>query len=795
VTEKEDKHSGSRVTALALYTAVGWMAVEILFAIRERFSLPAVLDQLVLGVFIAGFVAVALILVTAKTRERSSLAASVSVLVTATVSSAIAFTLAGWLNKHDQTTDIPSVAVLPCEYEGIEDHAFLGPAAAEEVHAKLAKVAGIQIPAWRSVLKSIQVGEDRQQIAEILRVRHLANCTITKSADRIELSTTIIDPEEEAVLWSGRQTYASADLVGALSYISLAIADALSVRLTAEESDRLTLSPTSNPEAYEHYLRARQSQGTRQLTIPNMYTGLAVEEADYATVMEHYRAAVDLDPAFAEAWAGMATVTDAFALLAPGQAFSGSVERQYKNEAREFAQRALELDTCNVEALLLTRPSMAQTDVDDQVTQSGDSWDDVYQQSVAQVQRAIQCEPNNASAWLKKTHTHTYFALWPSAGTQVPTAEAQAALKKAMSLDPTNCPVVAYYIGIFRSPIWAPNPEDRLTLDETKQAIRSALLVDPECGDMYDILSGLSSQDEAIAWKMLRHELDPDNVFITCEIGIDLANLGFLEEAQPWLDRANDSGQFYACVSRTYFECRESREAFFSERCKAYRLGIAEQLMASDYASASDREQVFRYRQALYEAQASDRPDLLRQWLDEGLEWLGTDDPVAILGKNPKRLISARREGLELVPIFRDLGLDDAANRMLELCRRDPDDPEQIVWGMDNSLYVDARHRSLSGNKAEAWDFLSRATRDHGVDRFVLMFDRALDPLREDPQYAPRLEKLIAEYDAWLAPAKARVARAIETGDWASLRTLIDETPEMLAVVDQEADPHRGRTQ
>ena len=75
--------------------------------------------------------------------------------------------------------------------------------------------------------------------------------------------------------------------------------------------------------------------------------------------------------------------------------------------------------------------------------------------------------------------------------------------------------------------------------------------------------------------------------------------------------------------------------------------------------------QVFRYRQALYEAQASDRPDLLRQWLDEGLEWLGTDDPVAILGKNPKRLISARREGLELVPIFRDLGLDDAANRML----------------------------------------------------------------------------------------------------------------------------------
>ena len=42
--------------------------------------------------------------------------------------------------------------------------------------------------------------------------------------------------------------------------------------------------------------------------------------------------------------------------------------------------------------------------------------------------------------------------------------------------------------------------------------------------------------------------------------------------------------------------------------------------MASDFASASDREQVFRYRQALYNTQTSDRPDLLRQWLQEGLE-------------------------------------------------------------------------------------------------------------------------------------------------------------------------------
>jgi hypothetical protein len=204
----------------------------------------------------------------------------------------------------------------------------------------------------------------------------------------------------------------------------------------------------------------------------------------------------------------------------------------------------------------------------------------------------------------------------------------------------------------------------------------------------------------------------------------------------------------------------------------------------------------------MYEAQTSDRPDLVRQWLDEGLEHIGSDNPVAILAKNPKRLVSARHEGLELVPIFRDLGLDDAAERMLELCRRDPDDPEQVTFGMDQWLYVDARHRSLTGNKAEAIELLARALRLEApplrkgyLDRYNLLFDRALDPLREDPEYAPQLEALINEYYDWLAPARERTAKALETGDWASLRTLIDETPDMLAVVEPEAGPDPGRTQ
>lgn len=139
-----------------------------------------------LALFIAGFVACALLLATERLARRSPVFSAGRILAAATVGSAVTLGIAYWLYPTGPTTDIPSVAVLPCDYEGIEDHAFLGPAAAEEVHAKLAKVAGVQIPAWRSVRKSAQVGEDKRQIAEILtRLAHVL-ADPARQAGRVE---------------------------------------------------------------------------------------------------------------------------------------------------------------------------------------------------------------------------------------------------------------------------------------------------------------------------------------------------------------------------------------------------------------------------------------------------------------------------------------------------------------------------------------------------------------------------------------------------------------------------------
>jgi hypothetical protein len=56
--------------------------------------------------------------------------------------------------------------------------------------------------------------------------------------------------------------------------------------------------------------------------------------------------------------------------------------------------------------------------------------------------------------------------------------------------------------------------------------------------------------------------------------------------------------------------------------------------------------------------------------------------------------------------------------------------------------------------------------------RAELLLGFALEPLRQDPRYAPPLEQLIREHEAWLGPAREQVLAAERTSEWEALRVL-----------------------
>ena len=166
-------------------------------------------------------------------------------------------------------------------------------------------------------------------IAEALKVRHVLEGSVRRAGATIRITAQLIDAETDKHLWS--QNYdrqLSAKNVFAIQdEIANAIVGELvtSMSLAAEITKTVIVSgDTDNLDAYQLFLRGRQQYRARSFqNIPE--------------TIEIFEQAVALDSEFARAWAGLAAIT--------GVASSwGHVDEDYKQQSRDAAQRAIELD-------------------------------------------------------------------------------------------------------------------------------------------------------------------------------------------------------------------------------------------------------------------------------------------------------------------------------------------------------------------------------------------------------------------------------------------------------------------
>ena len=112
-----------------------------------------------------------------------------------------------------------------------------------------------------------------------------------KAADQVRVNVPLIQAASDSHLWADTFDRKLTDIFGVESEIARAIADALQAKLTGGEQRALAVKPTNNSEAYDAYLR-----------------GLALEVRasspnDLEKVVGFYERSVQLDPAFALAWA------------------------------------------------------------------------------------------------------------------------------------------------------------------------------------------------------------------------------------------------------------------------------------------------------------------------------------------------------------------------------------------------------------------------------------------------------------------------------------------------------------
>jgi adenylate cyclase len=231
-----------------------------------------------------------------------------------------------------------SIVVLPFLDRGPGGvHQFLGDGIAEELINGLAGVAGLRVVARTSSFLFRGDTVDAREIGAKLGVGLLIEGGLRVTETRLRLTVQMVDARNGYAVWSRVFERQAGDLLQLQEEVAQTIVDSLRTGLSGEGSpvpprhDRLLRSSTSDVEAYTHYLRGR--------ALWNERTPASLRDA-----IRHFERALEQDPAYAHAHAGVA---DSFAILldygivAPADGLP---------PAREAAARASELGAGLAEA-------------------------------------------------------------------------------------------------------------------------------------------------------------------------------------------------------------------------------------------------------------------------------------------------------------------------------------------------------------------------------------------------------------------------------------------------------------
>ncbi|MBV8277916.1 MAG: hypothetical protein JO170_22005 [Verrucomicrobia bacterium] len=316
------------------------------------------------------------------------------------------------LSRQGATAPAPmdkSIAVLP--FENItpnKDDAYFADGVQDEILNNLAKVAQLKVISRTSVMKyRASTERDLRQIANALGVVHVLEGTVRRDGNHVRVSTELVDARNDNMIWADSYDRDLTDIFAIQSEIAEAVASKLSARLSPEEQKDIGERPTTNLEAYELYLQAKELVRSEGYKADNL--GKAIKLLEEATRK---------DPKFTLAYCVLARAHDDLYHYWMDK----TPERRALAEAA--ANEALRLEPDSPEAHLAMAYHLYSSYRN-------------YEGASAQIELAQRALPNSPEAfWLASRIDHR-LGRWD---------QATKALEKAYSLDPRN-PDIIYHLA------------------------------------------------------------------------------------------------------------------------------------------------------------------------------------------------------------------------------------------------------------------------------------------------------------------------------------------------------------
>jgi TolB-like protein/Flp pilus assembly protein TadD len=263
--------------------------------------------------------------------------------------------------KLDQAA--PSIAVLPFDDMSERgDQGYFCEGIAEEILNALCKVANLRVAARVTSFRFGGKNADVREIGRKLKVQTVLEGSVRKSGDQLRITAQLVKAEDGYHLWSRQYDRRLEDIFEIQAEIADSIANALSVTLKRKTPSE---QQPVDPRAYDLFLRGQ-----------SFFAKQNVEDTVYARQM--FMRALEVDPEFGRAWAGLA-YTYGFEYLY----FNATdVNRE---EALRTSERALELAPDLAEAHVSA--GIAHCMVQD------------YVQAEKEFEKAIELDPESFDAW------------------------------------------------------------------------------------------------------------------------------------------------------------------------------------------------------------------------------------------------------------------------------------------------------------------------------------------------------------------------------------------------------------
>ncbi|MGA7406902.1 MAG: adenylate/guanylate cyclase domain-containing protein [Pseudolabrys sp.] len=390
----------------------------------------------------------------------------------------------------------PSIAVLPFNnMSGDPEQEYFSDGITEDIITDLSNVSGLFVVARNTAFtykgKPVKV----QQLGQELGVAFILEGSVRKAGARVRVTGQLISSKDGGHVWAKRYDRELTDIFAIQDEITHAIVEQLKVKLLPQEKESIGQTPTDNIEAYTYYLRGRQFMQRHS-------------KSNYQLARRMFAKAVELDPLYARAYAGIADC-DSFLFL--HYHVDVALDSILATSAKALA---LEDGLAEAHASRGLALSLGQR----------------YDEAMAEFERAIALDPNSFEA-------HYFCAR--ACFAQGKFERAAALFERAAEIKPDDYQSLVLLIAIYRS-LGRDRDKENAARRGIERAERELTLHPENPRPAYlgaNALLAIGEKDRSKEWLSRALAIDPDDILVQYNVACAYSLLGDIEAAFDLLVR------------------------------------------------------------------------------------------------------------------------------------------------------------------------------------------------------------------------------------------------------------------